>query len=198
MDEKAILSTVDNLQRAFTIVLALSLGEAFKQFVADKAVKPEDRTIHWDRLIALIAFLLLLFPFYQGMDRYFYNVYRTQSRPSPYSLYLAIDCLMFTLESSLLFVMSRALPLVQWRRFYIAVLIILSADAIWGTIAWLTHTPSISRWVVLDLVSIPVFFVILLVFRLPTSRWGPALSLIVMLIRTIIDYWMYWDFYFPS
>ena len=115
MDDQAILSTVDNLQRIFSIVLALALAEALKQFVADKATRPEDRAIHWDRLMALIAFLLLLIPFYHGMGRYYFEVYHTKDLPRPYSLHLMIDSLAFTVEATLFFVMSRALSLVQWR-----------------------------------------------------------------------------------
>jgi len=63
MNEDAIISAIANLQHIFTVVLALSPGEAFKQFVSDRAVKPEDRSIRWDRLMALCSFLLLLIPF---------------------------------------------------------------------------------------------------------------------------------------
>ena len=198
MNEKAIVSTVDSPQTIFTIVLALSLGEAFKQFVADKAERPEDRHIHWDRLMALVALLLLLIPFYHGMGRYFYNVYRTNDRPDPYSAFLVLDALAFTLEASLFFVMSRALPRVQWRRFYTAVVCILIIDTLWGSIVWLSHTQSIIGWVILNLVFLPIFIVILCRFPKYESKWGPSLSLLVMGIRTVADYATAWKFYFPE
>ena len=50
----AIRSTVESLQQIYTIVFALAIAEAFRQFVADRADPTEDRTIHWDRLFALI------------------------------------------------------------------------------------------------------------------------------------------------
>lgn len=48
----AIKSTVESLKYLYTIVLALSLGEAFKKVISDK-----DGEIHWNRLINLVPFL---------------------------------------------------------------------------------------------------------------------------------------------
>jgi hypothetical protein len=199
MNEKPILLTVDIMQRIFTIVLALALGEAFKQFVADKAEKPEDRVIHWDRSLALVAFLLLLIPFYQGMGQYFYQVYLIpEQRPTPYSIYLLVDCVVFTTEAGLLFVMSRALSSIQWRRFYASVLIILIIDTLWGGFVWLTHHQAILWWLILNVVFMIVFVAILWRCAKKGSRWGPILGLAAMIVRTVADYWTSWHLYFPS
>lgn len=55
----------------FSIVLALALGEAFKQCVSER----ENGAIQWDRMLALLTFLLLILPFYQGMNRYLLQTY---------------------------------------------------------------------------------------------------------------------------
>jgi hypothetical protein len=198
MNEDAIISAVDNLQRIFTIVLALSLGEAFKQFVSDHAVKPEDRTIRWDRLMALCAFLLLLIPFYHGMGRYFFDVYQTPPRPEPYSRYLLIDSLAFIAMASLFFVMCRELPAVQWRRFYCAVVGILLIDMVWGIGVWLSHRQANAEWLILNAIALPVLVIILAVFRSPRSTFGPILALLAMIVRTVADYWVSWSFFFPQ
>jgi hypothetical protein len=198
MNEKAIVSTVSSLQTIFTIVLALSLGEAFKQFVADKAEKPEDRHIHWNRLTALVSFLLLLIPFYHGMGQYFYSTYISNPRPQPYSLFLMIDVLAFTLEASLFFVMSRALPRIQWRRFYKAVVCILIIDTAWGSIVLFFHPQPIVAWLILNAVFVPVFFLILRRCPAHESIWGPSLAFAAMAVRTVLDYATLWTFYFPQ
>jgi len=195
MDEKAIFSAVDSLQRIFTVVLALALGEALKQFVADKAENPKDRIIHWDRLVALLAFLLLLIPFYEGMARYLYAEFQTPKRATHYSGFLLMDSIAFTIEASLFFVMSRALPMVQWRRFYAAVLVILGVDTAWEVILLVTNRPASLSWLSLNLAFAAVLAVILIKCA---DKRGPYLAAIAMLLRTIFDYVTNWGFYFPS
>jgi hypothetical protein len=128
MNEKAIQSSVSSLQTIFTIVLTLSLGEAFKQFVG------EGKRIDWYRFPALVAFLLLLIPYSHGMNRYLHNTYASMARPQPYAYYLMIDVGAFTVEAGIFFVMSRTLSMDQWRRFYQAVVCLLVVDLVWEII----------------------------------------------------------------
>ena len=58
--------TVAFFQTAFTIVLALALGQALGQFVSDE----DHRPLHWDRLPLFVTFILIIFPFFQGMGRF--------------------------------------------------------------------------------------------------------------------------------
>ena len=199
MNNDAIWSTVESLRQIFAIVLALSLNEAFKQFIADRVEAPSGKSIRWDCLLALLVFLLLLVPFYHGMARYLYDVYHTPaSRPQPYSRFLLIDVISFTVEASLFFVMSRALRRVQWRRFYWAVVVILASDAVWGATVWLTHTQAFLPWLILNLVFLAILGAVLMVCRTPDSRSGPVIALIAMAVRTILDYATSWTFYFPA
>jgi hypothetical protein len=55
-----IIHTVKFFQSAFTIVLALSLGEALKSFTSDNQEQP----LYWNRAPALLTFLLVFFPFF--------------------------------------------------------------------------------------------------------------------------------------
>ena len=67
MDDDALKVTVESLRNIFAIVLALSLGEAFKQVVADRADDPTKKSMRFDSLFAIASFLLLLIPFYQRL-----------------------------------------------------------------------------------------------------------------------------------
>ncbi len=99
---KDIMDVVKFFQYTFIIVFALALGEAFKQFVAEKANQPPDKVVDWGRLPALLSFVVLIFPFYQGMSRYFFATYADVSTlPKPYSLYLMFDGVAFLAESAL-------------------------------------------------------------------------------------------------
>jgi nucleoside 2-deoxyribosyltransferase len=198
-NQEAILSSVNNLHTIFSIVLALALAEAFKQFVSDSPTEPQGQTpIHWDRLMALVAFLLLLIPFYHGMGRYFYDVYHSKSIPHPYPLHLIVDSLAFLIEGSLFFVMSRALARTMWRRFYWAVVMILAVDTVWAFFVWWTHRPEIVEWLIMNCIFLPVFAAILGWCRGRIAKWGPVVALVAMLIRTVGDYATSWDFYFPE
>src|SRR5438046_924046 len=115
-------------QGAFTFILALALTESFKQFVADKAEREEDRHIHWERLWSLISFLFLIMPFFQGMSRYYYSEYLAAEIPDHYDFLLMFDGICFLTEAAIFFVMSRTLAPVLWRRFYSSVLLLFMVD----------------------------------------------------------------------
>jgi hypothetical protein len=196
---KDIIDAIAFFKQAFTIILALALGEAFKQFVADRADKPEDRVIQWDRLLALFSFLLLIVPFYQGMSRYFFVTYSDPLKvPQPYSAFLMFDGVAFMCESALFFVMSRALSLAQWRRYYWSVLSLLAVDSLWGTVAETTHGIQIAPWIILNVVFGIILVAILFWFRREARSYSAAsIGLAAMFVRTVLDYYFSWNFYFP-
>src|SRR5262245_57408449 len=108
-----------------------------------------------------------------GWGDIFFVVYHADVLPRPYSLHLMVDSLAFTIEAILFFVMSRALPLVQWRLFYWTVVLILCVDTVWAAFVFWTHRPEIVEWLIMNLIFLPLFIGVLVMFRLPTSRWGP-------------------------
>jgi hypothetical protein len=203
METTTVLFAALRLQAIFDVVLGLAVIEAFRQFVFDKPAaeeSPAEKSIHWDRLLALLALVLLIVPFYQGIGEYMHAVYQVGEgkHPNPYGLFLLIDCGVFMLESSLFFVMSRRLPLVDWVPFYQAVLILLAVDSGWGAFLWLTHYREVVTWLVLNLCSIPVF---LALWFCGHKSWlgksGAVIGCSAVAVRTVVDYWTSWSFYFP-
>jgi hypothetical protein len=197
--EAAILSAIESLKLVYTIVLTLSMGEAFRQFVNDdKTVNGDGNIIHWDRLIALIAFLFLIIPFTHGMNRYFFSVYVTiKCRPQPYSFYLLLDTVAFTIEAGLFFVMSRSLPKARWHRFFTQAAILLGFDILWGSFVSWSHTPEISGWVLVNACSIPLLLGLLWWRRSSVDWLGPSLGLTIIVVRTVFDYFVARGLYFP-
>jgi hypothetical protein len=175
----------------WSIVLALALVEAFKTVVE------EGKFIHWDRLYSLGSFLLLILPFYQGMNRYLLVTYGdAASLPTPYAPFLVSA--EFMVESALFFVLSRTLRSEEWQHFYWVVFVLLAIDSIW----WILRAPpheTIQGWTILNLVtSIFILGLLLLGRRLPYQPHLPAaIGTAAMLVRTIIDYVISWSFYFP-
>ena len=175
----------------WAIVLVLALGEAFKTVVE------EGKFIHWDRLYSLCSLLLLIFPFYQGMNRYLLVTYGDAATlPIPHAPFLVSAA--FMVESALFFVLSRTLRPEEWQHFYWAVVVLLVIDSIW----WILRAPphaTIQGWTILNLVtSIFILALLLLGRRLPYQPHLPAaIGTAAMLVRTIFDYLISWNFYFP-
>jgi len=195
--EQSIIASVENLQRVFAIVLALALGEGFKQVVSDKVQRPGDSFVYWERILGLISFLLLIVPFFQGMHRYYYTVYMAPTHPRPYAIFLSFDVFIFLIDAALFFVMSRALGREQWRHFYFTVLLVLVVDSGWGVVVRLFHSNVVIWWLVLNASTIPIFTLWLYCFRDPKSICGVRLCFLTMVFRTMIDYYIMWDFYYP-
>ncbi len=215
----AVKDLIEFFRKTIAIVLALAFGEAFKQFVADKE-EPAKRIIHYNRLPALLSFLALLLPFFQGINSYLFETYRNAESLFPnYKISLFFDSLMFLVESAFFFIMSRALDPLQWLRLTGCARILMVVDAIWAMAAYLLHSAQIKSWLFLDVVSIVVITVIrnkrlrigvagaksggnarenprvsLLGFDLELWPW---LFVLFNIIRTTVDYGLAWSHYFP-
>jgi hypothetical protein len=184
----------------FSIVLALSLGEAFKQTVSEKL----DGAIQWDRIPALLTFLLLVLPFYQGMNRYLLLTYGGASASTQqYSaVALVLDGAAFMFESALFFAMSRNLANARWRYFYLIVLALLVVDTLWGFSALLRPhsetTSSIQGWMWLNF----AFALVLVVLNWKGEKYADRsvaiFGVAAMFVRTTIDYILSWNLYFGS
>jgi hypothetical protein len=117
------------LQAAFTILLSLAFGEAFKQLVPDG-----DDDMRWDRFWSLLAFIVMIFPFFHGMTRHFYTTYLTHPKTELATVapWLMFDGIMFMSMSAMFFVMSRSLTPSHWPRFFIAISGLLLVDTVWS------------------------------------------------------------------
>lgn len=199
-----VISSVQSLSRIFTIVLALSIGEAFKQFVSDR--NETSGTIFWWRLPLLIAFIALVIPFSHGMTRYFDHVYLV-SPPENYSFHALIDTIVFTVESVMFFVLSRSLLVTLWREFFIRFAILLGLDTLWGYFVGVSQEVSTMEWVKVNRVFLCLIAVIIGAhfaqkkfggkWVIP-DKWGAIAVALFVVARTISDYAYGFDFYFPN
>jgi 4-amino-4-deoxy-L-arabinose transferase-like glycosyltransferase len=201
-NSRDIINTAGFFQTVFTVIIALSIGEALKQFIADKAEKPEDRAIHWDRFPALLSFLLLALPFFHGMSRYFFVVYTNASEvPQQYGAYLIFDGTAFTSMAALFFTMSRCLPAVQWRRYFFTIIILLAVDSLWILIAVGKRGFPISVWLALNFALAIILIVLLITIRKRSFKLAIIASIICAVATagtTLISYFIKWDVFFPG
>jgi hypothetical protein len=151
--------------------------------------------------LALLTFLLLVLPFYQGMNRYLLQTYGTPTSGEKFSaVFLIIDGVAFMAESALFFAMSRNLPNARWSYFYSIVLVLLLVDTCWG-ISAIQHASSqaqvaIRSWIALNAGSCVFLLALIWWGRKFSDVWVALVGMIATLIRTIFDYLISWDFYF--
>jgi|SRR5579872_6363411 len=207
----AVKLTIDNLQRIYVIVIALSIGEAFKQFVAELPKTGsgdlDAPKTHWERLPALVAFMALVVPFCHGMNRHFVVAYLSTKHLTPnYGVYLLIDCAVFTIEAGMFFFLSRRLAPELWHHFYACICILMFVDAAWGAFSWYSGQLLASYWIILDIVFGLVLAMLVWLRASAEHDWigrtgSLKLSVVgafLMIARTFIDYLGGWEFYFPA
>jgi len=189
-----VIHTVDFIQGAITIILALALGEALKLFVTPHEEKP----LLWDRLPMLLAFLVAFFPFFQGMSQYLYLTYLNRATAAPfYPGYLLFDALMLKLEAACFFVMSRAIAPKHWRHFYGAVLVLMVIDIAWTALT-LRRGIHVGAWLYLDILVAAGICVMFFVERGRELSQRPVyIGLALLSVSTAISYWLERDIYFP-
>jgi len=170
MTSEAMQQIVENIQSIYTIVLALAIAEAFNQAVKKTAPEHEKHAttlrswfecVHPSRFISLIVFLLLAVPFFQGNQKYLYLQYIAPlHEPNPpksiSAFWLNLDCLTFSLEAGLFFVLSRSLSACRWQQFYATVVILMAVDGIWSLAERRHGTPVPAEWLWFDLGAIAV------------------------------------------
>jgi fumarate reductase subunit D len=203
MSQEAIECTVRNFQWIYTVVIALSVGEAFKQFVPDRRLRQQKSGVHWDQLPSLLSLLFLVVPFFHGMTRFFHIMYSKEKINELYGAWLLVDCATFTVEAALFFVLARSLPTSLWSQFSVTVMVLLWLDIVWGVFTWKYRTSLISPWVIVNVCTMPALMGVFLFLRSRkrTPRLAVTASILVLgglVIRTVVDYSTGWAFYFPK
>jgi hypothetical protein len=191
---KDVVHAVGFLQTAYTILLALALGEAFKQFIVDGT----EKAVQWNRLPALLSFLFLIFPFFHGMSRYFFVTYlRPSTVPQSYAGFLMFDGIIFMCLSAFFFAMSRSLASSQWQRYYCFLLSLLLVDSIWIFVV-LWRGIAVKPWLILNFILATVLITVLALYKSRSdSLRPPIVCAFAILLTTTISYLAMRDFYFP-
>ncbi len=189
-----IIHSVNFFQTAFMIVLSLSLGEALKSFASDNPHHP----LRWDCLPALLAFLIVFFPFFQSMSQYLFITYLDpRTALKFYPGYLVFDGIMFALEAGCFFVMSRSLAPQIWRRFYASILMLMVFDIGWTGVSYFRGV-HVGDWLWLDIVLGVALLATMWFERRKSPSMRPSyIGLAIVTTTTALSYWFERDIYFP-
>lgn len=216
MTVDSMTQIVEDIQSIYTIVLALAIAEAFNQAVKEaKPVEEKHATtlanwfdcVHPARFISLIVFLLLAAPFFQGNQKYLYLQYiEPLHQPVPpksiSATWLNFDCLVFTLEAGLFFVMSRSLSARRWQQFYATIIVLMAVDFVWAVIEKWHGAVVPHEWLWFDLIAVILLAVIIVLdwFFIPYER-GKELNIycylgvsIVAILGLIFGYFYQLDY----
>jgi len=173
----SMTEVVENIRSIYTIILALAIAEAFNQVVKDREPETEKHArtfagwfdcLHPSRFVSLIVFLLLAVPFFQGNQRYLYLQYiqplHGANPPKTVSAFwLNLDCLTFSVEAGLFFVLSRSLSARRWQQFYATVVVLMLIDFLWA-LAETWHGSGVPKeWLWFDLGAAVILTAIIVV-----------------------------------
>ncbi|MHB8486659.1 MAG: hypothetical protein ACYDCM_13170 [Candidatus Acidiferrales bacterium] len=187
--------SVDSLQQIYAVVIALAIAQAIQSLMKD----PVRGTLFESSQIliglpAFVALLVTLVPFWHGMNRHLDRCY-LEKKSAVVQGALLLDFTTFFLEASLLFAAGWSLRSGIYS--FIALGALLVVDMLWGFVSHQIHFPGqkshVRKWSAINLVAIAI--AILLVAYPFNSK--TIILMVVAIMRSVADYWICWDFYFP-
>jgi len=188
--------SVDSLQQIYAVVIALAISQAIQSLLKD----PSRGTVFdSEQILAglppFVAFLVTLVPFWHGMNRHLDRCY-LEKKGAVVQGGLLLDFAAFFLEASLLFAAGWSLRSGIVLFAYLGALLLV--DMFWGLIAHQIHFRAakshVLKWSAVNVVAMALAIPII---AFPFQSKVNVLSALALL-RTIADYWLCWDFYFPG
>lgn len=190
--------SVDNLQRLYTVVVSLAVTESLRRTLLTGTQVELDWSNKW---VLLLSLIFTVIPFYHGANRYLDATYVTNERIAKrYSL--MFDFILLFTQGLLLFTLALFITnepnLINDydTRFFIGLAILLFVDVVWvGISRRITsdrpgQKSSYPVWAFINIVAIIVILILAL-----CKLW--ALLIPLTLIRTVLDYLIAHDFYYP-
>ena len=196
---KVKLRSVDNLQRLYTFVIGLAVAQALRNLALSNGGEPGIPSLTGGLIFASLLFTLV--PFYHGANRYLDACYITHEIRTERQA-LLIDFIILFLEGILFFVSSLYFekPIV----FIWIIVAILSIDVFWTflTKAYtennLPDTQNYMYWAFINIVCVLIISATILTPLIESEEGKVIYSTIVLVPRTILDYYFVWDFYYPE
>jgi hypothetical protein len=195
---RAIERSVDSLDRIYAVIIALAITQAILTTFIDPAT---DRLL-LDRstllaLPMLLAFLVTVVPFYHGMNRHLDRSYVERADTAPHGA-LLLDFIVFFFEAGLLFAFAASLR--DGYRGVVFLGLALAIDTIWGVVAnWIHRGPTAGpkSWAAVNFAAL-VVGILLFTADIWTPEVKASVFFVVALARSVADYALNWQFYFPG
>lgn len=192
--DKATERSVDSVQKIYAVVIALAISQAIQSLL--KGPGAADITFKQlsPGLPSFVAFLVTLVPFWHGMNRHLDRCYLEKS-DSVVQGALLLDFGTFFLEAIALFAAAWSLRSGIETFWYLGGL--LCIDMVWAVISHQIHFPGKKshavRW---SVINVAALLLAILIIAYPFQA-KPLVLMVVAVLRSIADYVICWDFYFP-
>ncbi len=193
-DREPLIRSVDSLKGIYAIMVALAITNSINTLFKGnpESIIDESILIH---IPILTAFFFTIVPFFHGMNRHLDVSYLTKTTKT--QGFLLFDFFIFCLESITLVIFSIRYTN-ELEGFYILA-VLLVVDVIWGILASIIHYRKVKigtiNWVAINVITIFIGFLILR-FISPLSQ--KYFLCLLAIFRTIFDYKVNWQFYFPK
>ena len=195
--EKAFERSVDSVEKIYAVVIAFAISQSIQSLLKAPGGATELNLEGISSgLPAFVAFLFTLVPFWHGMNRHLDRCYLERDPSEVVQGALLFDFCVFFLETILLFAAGWSLRSGIGSFGYLGALLVV--DMLWGYASHQIHfrgkDSHIGRWSAINVVAL---FVAVLIVAFPFQQKVWVLMALAVL-RSIVDYWRCWDFYFPT
>ncbi len=195
-NSEVLKRSVDSLERIYAIIIALAINQAITLVVQAISADSDKLGTLAKVAPAFLAFVFTIVPFFHGMNRHLDRCYIDKNDEATNGA-LLFDFTVFFIESALLVaiagsIMSALVP-------FIFLGALLAFDLLWSMVSGWIHyktKPSIRTWTVINAVTLLAGFFVC-GFGAFADAARPWLLLALACARTVVDYWLSWDFYFP-
>jgi hypothetical protein len=188
--------SVDSLEKIYAVVIAFAISQAVQSFLRDPSGAVGVSLEHISSGgPAFVAFLVTLVPFWHGMNRHLDRCYLEKTSDVVHGA-LLLDFGVFLVEACFLFAAGWSLRSGIDSFIYLGSL--LGVDMLWAFISHQIHFPGKKshavRWSVINIGAL-VVAILIVAYPFQPKTW---VLMVVAIVRSIIDYGLCWDFYFPS
>ena len=195
---------IRHLQGLYTVVVGIALTVALTKLIEQDGRIP----INFNILPYFIAYLFTLVPFYHGALRHLDITYFEDPDQQTKSGALMADWSLLFIESCVLLTMALLVASPVLFSYTLAVLLLF--DTIWAFLAHLAFSPLSSeqcaenKWAIINLIT-AVLLILAMVYidsldkiQKPVEIYRWVVILTVSALRSIMDYYFCWSFYYPS
>jgi hypothetical protein len=188
---------IDGLQRLYAMIIALALTTSVGVLTVSLGLNqpsgvPFSHTGSVPTVLMFVAFLSTLVVFYQGMNRHLDETFVCGDLANSH-LPLLLDLLVFLAESLILVLIANTIN--RPVTFFYAWTSLLAVDIAWGlALFWVQRRKATLWWVVNNFGFV---FGAWLCWRVLAPE-NVLLLAVIEVLRSINDWRMNWEFYFPS
>jgi hypothetical protein len=193
---KVIERSVDSIQKIYAVVIALAISQAIQSLLkGSNATTDLNLGQLSSGLPGFVAFLVTLVPFWHGMNRHLDRCYLEKTHAVVQGA-LLLDFVIFFVEAIFLFAAGWSLRSGIVTFYCLGSL--LWIDMLWAFVSHQIHFPGRKshavKWSTINVISI-VVAVLIVAFPF---QGKPLVLAVIAVLRSIVDYALCWDFYFPT